>query len=117
MSPVMRKTAIARSAEVAGVFGHPLRLGILSMLADQPRIVTDLVAGAGVEQAQVSKHLAILRSAGLLQCTPEGRCRVYSLADTQGVRSLLSALASVGQTAATNKTRCARTSVRARATA
>ena len=99
------------------MFGHPLRLGILAMLAEEPRIVTDLVAGAGVDQAQVSKHLAILRGAGLLQCSPDGRCRVYSLSDAQGVRTLLAALESVGQSAGANKTRCARATARARATA
>lgn len=113
----MRKTTIAKSAELAGVFGHPLRLGILAQLVQQPRIVSDIVDEAGVDQAQVSKHLAILRANGLLQCSPEGRCRVYSLADADGVRAVLESLETLGRSAATTRTRCARASVSARVSA
>jgi len=94
---MMRKSVMEKSADLAGAFGHPLRLAILSMLADEPRIVTELVDATGAEQAQVSKHLALLREAGLLRCSPEGRCRMYSLGQPALVRAVLTSLAALGR--------------------
>ena len=44
------------------------------------------------DQTKVSKHLAVLRKAGLVTCEVDGRCRIYALADAKTVRKILDCL-------------------------
>jgi DNA-binding transcriptional ArsR family regulator len=79
-------------AKLMGALAHPIRLGVLSQLLDGPAIVTDLVNHFGEDQTKISKHLAILRNAGLVACQADGRCRIYSLADEETVRKIMDCL-------------------------
>lgn len=74
------------------VLAHPLRLAILERLVERPRIVSDLIAALSESQPEISKQLATLRHAGLLDCAPDGRCRMYRLANPRAVRRVLRAL-------------------------
>ncbi|WP_428647818.1 ArsR/SmtB family transcription factor [Roseibium sp.] len=59
--------------------GDPTRRGIFERLcADGEQTVGALTAGAGVSQPAVSKHLGILKQAGLVQDRHEGRKTHYS---------------------------------------
>jgi DNA-binding transcriptional ArsR family regulator len=58
---------------------EPSRRRILDLLRDGERSVTDLVARLNLSQPGVSKHLRVLREAGLVQVRPEGRRRWYGL--------------------------------------
>jgi DNA-binding transcriptional ArsR family regulator len=58
---------------------EPSRRRILDLLRDGERSVTELVAGLNLSQPGVSKHLRVLREAGLVQVRPEGRRRWYGL--------------------------------------
>lgn len=59
---------------------EPRRRDILRTLATQgPLPVNDLVVSLGWPQPTVSKHLAILRTAGLVGVSRLGRQRVYRL--------------------------------------
>ena len=49
------------------------------MLRDGERSVSDLVARLKLSQPGVSKHLKVLREAGLVEVRPEGRQRWYAL--------------------------------------
>jgi len=95
-----------RRAAVAAVLGHPLRLALVERLLAGPRIVGELVAELGAEQAVVSKQLGLLRTAGLLRCDPEGRLRRYSLGDPRAVRRLLAVLDQTAKQAAVHAARC-----------
>jgi DNA-binding transcriptional ArsR family regulator len=44
-----------------------------------PKSVTALGSAAGLGQPQTSKHLRVLRNAGLVAVTPDGRRRMYAL--------------------------------------
>jgi len=56
------------------------RREILVLLADRPRrIVGELIEELGLPQSAVSKHLAILRKAGLVAVEKDGQHRRYSL--------------------------------------
>lgn len=80
------------AARLGGLLSHPLRLAILERLVDGPLIVSDLIEALGKPQPVISKHLAILREAGLLDCEADGRCRIYRPASTETIRGVLSAL-------------------------
>ncbi|MGC8627574.1 MAG: ArsR/SmtB family transcription factor [Acidimicrobiales bacterium] len=73
--------------------GHPLRRVLLQALSQGECDVGSLSAGLGVDQPTVSKHLAALRSAGLVQARVDGRRRCYSLAHETVVKPLLGLLA------------------------
>jgi ArsR family transcriptional regulator len=68
-------------AERFRALGEPARLQILSCLRDGEQTVGDLVDATGFGQANVSKHLNILRSIGFVRRRKEGLFVYYSLAD------------------------------------
>jgi DNA-binding transcriptional ArsR family regulator len=57
------------------------RLRIMMCLKQGECNVTDLCASTGVGQASVSKHLAVLRQAGLVQVRRDGTQAFYSIRD------------------------------------
>ena len=57
----------------------PARRQILDLLRDGERSVSDLVSRLKLSQPGVSKHLRVLREAGLVDVRPEGRERWYGL--------------------------------------
>ena len=61
---------------------EPHRRQILDLLRDGERSVNDLVARLKISQPGVSKHLRILRQAGLVDVRPQGRVRWYGLRAT-----------------------------------
>lgn len=58
---------------------EPHRREILDLLRGRERSVNDLVARLKLSQPGVSKHLRVLREAGLVEVRPEGRRRWYGL--------------------------------------
>ena len=56
------------------------RREILDLLLAGDRAVGELVEALGVSQPAVSKHLKVLREAGLVTVTADAQRRVYSLA-------------------------------------
>lgn len=59
------------------VIAEPRRRQILDLLRDEERLVAELVAELGVAQPNVSKHLRVLRDAGLVTVRPDGARRWY----------------------------------------
>jgi DNA-binding transcriptional ArsR family regulator len=59
------------------VLAEPSRLAILDLLAERERPVGELVALLGQSQPGVSRHLRVLRDAGLVEARAEGQRRVY----------------------------------------
>ena len=73
---------MARAATTADAFNavaEPLRRDILDALVAGERPVNDLVAELGLAQPQVSKHLRVLREAGVVDVRDRGRQRLYRL--------------------------------------
>ena len=58
---------------------EPSRREILDLLRDGERSVNELVARLELSQPGVSKHLKVLREAGLVEVRPEGKRRWYGL--------------------------------------
>lgn len=68
-------------AEWLKAMADPTRLRILHALQQGEKCVTDLLEGMECSQANVSKHLAILRKSGLVECRREGSSVYYRIAD------------------------------------
>lgn len=60
---------------------EPVRLRLLNTLMQGERSVTQLVEASGTGQANVSKHLAVLRDAGMVVMRREGLMTKCSIAD------------------------------------
>jgi DNA-binding transcriptional ArsR family regulator len=58
---------------------EPHRRQILDLLRVTERSVGELVASLELSQPGVSKHLKVLREAGLVEARPEGKQRWYGL--------------------------------------
>ncbi|HKS99570.1 MAG TPA: metalloregulator ArsR/SmtB family transcription factor [Rugosimonospora sp.] len=65
--------------EVAGAIADPVRRDILLMLRDQPLSAGQIADRFAISRPAVSRHLRVLRQAGLVLDTPDGRRRVYTL--------------------------------------
>ena len=61
------------------VLAEPNRRLILDLLARGDLPVNELVARLGMSQPLVSKHLRVLREAGLVSSTVDAQRRVYSI--------------------------------------
>jgi DNA-binding transcriptional ArsR family regulator len=58
---------------------EPNRRRILDLLRAGERPAGDLVEATGLSQPGVSKHLKLLREAGLVSVRPDGQRRLYKL--------------------------------------
>jgi DNA-binding transcriptional ArsR family regulator len=65
--------------EVAGAIADPVRREILLMLRDQPLSAGQIAERFAISRPAVSRHLRVLREAGLVLDSTEGRRRVYTL--------------------------------------
>jgi ArsR family transcriptional regulator len=70
-------------AEVLKTLANPRRLEIVHLLADGPREVGRLAEELGISQPNVSQHLAVMRSAGVVEAEREGREVRYRLSDPE----------------------------------
>jgi DNA-binding transcriptional ArsR family regulator len=61
------------------VVAEPARREILDILLTGPRAVGELVAETGLSQPNASRHLRVLREAGLVESRAVGQRRVYGL--------------------------------------
>ena len=58
---------------------EPRRREILELLLERPRPVGELVRHLGLSQPGTSKHLRVLREAGLVRVEHDGSRRVYAV--------------------------------------
>lgn len=61
------------------VLADPSRREMLELLRISPRPVSELVRHTGLSQPGTSKHLRVLRDAGLVAVRTEAQQRIYSL--------------------------------------
>jgi DNA-binding transcriptional ArsR family regulator len=66
-------------ADALNVLAEPARRRILDLLLERPQTVGDLVEALGASQPSTSKHLRVLRDAGLVHVHPDAQRRVYAL--------------------------------------
>jgi DNA-binding transcriptional ArsR family regulator len=89
---VTMDTSLTLIARRLKALADPSRLTILHTLCDGEKNVTELVAKTGLTQANVSKHLRILREEGLVRTRREQRMIYYRIVGsiTQEICTLIS---------------------------
>ncbi len=69
-----------RQARICKAFAHPARLQILDRLGQGELGVSDLQQALGISKANISQHMAVLKSVGVLSTRREGKQVYCSLA-------------------------------------
>ena len=64
---------------LARVLAHETCVRLIDALGAGEATVSDLSCRLGLDQPRVSTHLTLMREAGLVDCQPSGRHRVYAL--------------------------------------
>ena len=72
-------TRFEARAQIMKALAHPARLLIVDELAKQQRCVNDLTAIIGADMSTVSRHLSVLKNAGIIQDKRQGAQVYYSL--------------------------------------
>jgi DNA-binding transcriptional ArsR family regulator len=68
-------------ADTFQALAHPTRIAIIELLGDRELSAGELIGGLGMEQANVSQHLAVLRSRQLVVNRKVGNQVFYSVRD------------------------------------
>jgi DNA-binding transcriptional ArsR family regulator len=75
----LNKTRLEARARVLKALAHPTRLFLVEALSSTSHCVSDLTEMVGADTSTVSKHLSILKNAGLIQDEKRGQQVFYTL--------------------------------------
>ncbi len=71
--------SLVEKVEVLRAIAHPVRIKILAELANGVKCVSDFEDFLGLNQPNISQHLSILRTHGVVDYFMDGRLRCYFL--------------------------------------
>jgi len=78
----MNRSDMARfeaQAQILKALSHPSRLLIVEELGKGERCVCELTEMVGADTSTVSKHLSVMKNAGIVDCEKRGTSIYYSL--------------------------------------
>lgn len=73
------KSRYEARAKILKAMAHPSRLLIIEELHKQERCVNELTERVGADMSTVSKHLSVLKNAGLVTDEKRANCIYYAL--------------------------------------
>lgn len=79
VSPTQNWALYNAKASIMKALAHPTRLWIVETLASEERCVCELLEGLEVDVSTLSKHLSVLKQAGIVADRKEGRWVYYRL--------------------------------------
>ena len=74
-------------AEMCKIFSNPTRLEILNLLRDKEMSVTELIKMSKLSQVNVSQHLSIMKSKGIVVSQREGKMIYYKLSNPKIIKA------------------------------
>jgi DNA-binding transcriptional ArsR family regulator len=83
-----RSESIREASEAMQAMAHPLRLKILCLVGNQELSVLEIVDAVGTTQSNISQHLRVLRSHGLLESRKEANKVFYRIPDARVLRMI-----------------------------
>ena len=66
-------------AQIVQAAAHPIRLAIIDFLSGGEQCVCDISTHVGAQRSNVSRHLSVMLSAGVVECRKDGLKVIYSL--------------------------------------
>ncbi|ATL72131.1 ArsR/SmtB family transcription factor [Nocardia terpenica] len=91
--PGLSRPLYQMKAEFFKTLGHPVRIRVLELLSQREHAVSEMLAEIGIEAANLSQQLSILRRAGLVTARREGLSVTYELTSPQVAELLATARA------------------------
>lgn len=67
-----QKRLYQMKAEIIQAVSHPIRLAVIEYLGKDEKCVCDIVDHVDAQRSNVSRHLALMLKAGVLECRKEG---------------------------------------------
>jgi DNA-binding transcriptional ArsR family regulator len=83
MDITLNKSELETLANRFRALSDPTRLQILMAICNQERSVQDICDRTGLHQGNVSKHLRLMKDAGVVACRRESVWRFYRVIDTE----------------------------------
>ena len=74
-------------AEMCKVFSNSIRLEILNLLRDKEMSVTKLIEKTKLTQANISQHLSIMKSKGIVVSNRNGKNIYYKLSNPKIIKA------------------------------
>ena len=74
-------------AEMCKVFSNPTRLEILNLLRDKEVSVTELINMSKLSQANISQHLSIMKSRGIVDSERKGKNICYRISNPKIIKA------------------------------
>ena len=74
-------------AELCKVFSNSTRLEILNLLRDRELSVTELIEKTRLSQANISQHLSIMKSKGIVTSDRKGKNIYYKLTNPKIIKA------------------------------
>lgn len=86
----IQASKMKRVCRTLKTLSHPVRMEIVGLLLNQPKIPVNQVAElAGISQSNASQHLRALEDKGILQSERDGKRILYEVKN-KGIQKLLS---------------------------
>lgn len=79
MKTLLPISALRNQARIFKALGHPARLQMVQAVADGPRCVCELTELVGLDVSTISRHLSVLKTAGVLDDERQGNKIFYRL--------------------------------------
>ncbi|PBC40116.1 transcriptional regulator [Rhodococcus sp. ACS1] len=79
MAANSRQPLYQMKADFFKTLGHPARIRVLELLSEREHAVSEMLPEVGIEPANLSQQLSILRRAGLVTARREGLSVSYAL--------------------------------------
>ncbi|MEV6333876.1 metalloregulator ArsR/SmtB family transcription factor [Nocardia vinacea] len=86
--PGLSRPLYQMKADFFKTLGHPVRIRVLELLSEREHAVSEMLPEVGVEAANLSQQLSVLRRAGLVTARREGLSVTYALTSPR-VKELL----------------------------
>ncbi len=74
-------------ADMCKIFSNPTRLEILNLLRDKELSVTELIGKTRLSQTNVSQHLSIMKSKGIVTSNRKGKNIYYKLTNPKIIKA------------------------------
>ena len=79
MVDASRQPLYRMKADFFKTLGHPARIRVLELLSEREHAVSEMVPEIGIEPANLSQQLSVLRRAGLVVARRDGLSVTYAL--------------------------------------
>jgi ArsR family transcriptional regulator, virulence genes transcriptional regulator len=84
---MIKKQFYILHADICKTISNPNRQAIIDSIRDKEMTVTEIMKKTDISQANLSQHLALLRSKGVVSTRREGNNIYYSLTDMRIIKA------------------------------